>query len=62
MTCALVGEREEGFMRIAQLLALVLLGFALSGCATIIKGTTQSISVATPPANGAMCERKAYGT
>ena len=45
-------------MRLSQLLASIVLGFALSGCATIIKGTTQSISLTTPPTNGATCELK----
>jgi len=45
-------------MRLSRLAAIIVLGFALSGCATIIKGTTQSISLTTPPANGAMCELK----
>jgi len=45
-------------MRTSKLLALIVLGFALSGCATIIKGTTQSVSVTTPPITGASCELK----
>lgn len=40
------------FMRVAGLIALVI---ALSGCATIVKGTTQSISIKTPPVDGAKC-------
>ena len=40
------------FVRIAGLIAL---GFALSACATIVKGTTQSISIKTPPVEGAKC-------
>jgi hypothetical protein len=42
-------------MKTSALAALVLSGVALSGCATIIEGTTQSISVTTPPASGAQC-------
>ena len=45
-------------MKTLRVCALIILGFALSGCATIIKGTTQSISVATPPIVGASCELK----
>ena len=39
---------------------LIALGFELSGCATIVKGTTQSVSVTTTPtgAEGAKCELK----
>lgn len=40
----------------SKILALACLGVALSGCATIIKGTTQSLSVATPPTTGAECK------
>jgi hypothetical protein len=42
-------------MKLASLAALAALGIALSGCATIIKGTTQSIAVTTPPVEGATC-------
>jgi hypothetical protein len=42
-------------MKSSTVAALVLSGVALSGCATIIKGTTQSISVNTPPVTGAQC-------
>jgi hypothetical protein len=35
--------------------AVAALGIALSGCATIIDGTTQSVSVNTAPENGAAC-------
>jgi uncharacterized protein YceK len=41
-------------MRIAMV-GIVGLGLALSGCATIVKGTSQSISVSSPPASGAQC-------
>ena len=41
------------------ILAVVLpLLVGLAGCATIIKGTTQSISLKTPPEEGAQCELK----
>src|SRR5205823_13650534 len=39
----------------ASLAALAALGAALSGCATVIKGETQTVSVASPPAEGARC-------
>jgi hypothetical protein len=39
----------------ASLPALAALGASLSGCATIIKGEMQTISVATPPVEGARC-------
>ena len=35
---------------------LMALGAALSGCATIVNGTTQSVSVSTPPVEGAHCK------
>ncbi|HEY2071716.1 MAG TPA: hypothetical protein VGG48_19305 [Rhizomicrobium sp.] len=42
-------------MKIHQLTVLALAGIALSGCATIINGTTQSVSISTPPVAGAQC-------
>jgi hypothetical protein len=42
-------------MRIQTLAALAALGVAASGCATIIKGTSQSIAITTPPTTGASC-------
>jgi len=39
-----------------RMLVLACAGLALSGCATIIEGTTQSVSVNTPPAAGAQCK------
>ena len=42
-------------MKLVRPIAFMACGIALSGCATIVKGTTQSISVATPPATGATC-------
>lgn len=36
-------------------LTLAVAGVALSGCASIIKGTSQSIAIATPPTTGATC-------
>jgi hypothetical protein len=38
--------------------AVLAAGAALSGCATIIQGTTQSVSVATAPEQGAQCTLK----
>lgn len=42
---------------------LVLVAFALcfSGCATIVKGTTQTVSLDTPGAAGAQCELRSEG-
>jgi hypothetical protein len=42
-------------MKYHALAALAALGIALSGCATIIKGTTQSVSIDTDPVEGARC-------
>lgn len=42
-------------MKAIQLGAVLALGVAVSGCATIIKGTTQDISVNTTPVGGADC-------
>lgn len=39
----------------ASLAALAALGAALSGCATVIKGETQTVSVSSPPVEGARC-------
>jgi hypothetical protein len=42
-------------MNFIRFAALAALGFALSGCATIVEGTTQSVSVTTTPEQGAEC-------
>jgi hypothetical protein len=42
-------------MKLTAIAALAALGFALSGCATVIKGTSQSVAVTTPPTTGAAC-------
>jgi hypothetical protein len=42
-------------MKLIGIATVVALGFAMSGCASIIKGTTQSIAIATPPTTGATC-------
>ena len=42
-------------MKINTLAAFAAMGFALSGCASIVEGTTQSLAVTTPPADGAKC-------
>jgi hypothetical protein len=42
-------------MKLKAIAALAALGTALSGCATIIEGTTQSVAVATQPEIGAHC-------
>ncbi len=38
-----------------SLVAVALLGTALSGCASIIKGSSQEIAITTPPTSGASC-------
>lgn len=35
--------------------------FALAGCATITKGTTQQVTISTPGADGAQCTLKSDG-
>ncbi len=45
-------------MRIASFVALIPL---VSGCATIVKGTTQAVAVDTPGAPGAVCELSSPG-
>jgi hypothetical protein len=42
-------------MKLLAIAAIAALGAALSGCATIIQGTTQSVSVNTVPEGGAQC-------
>ena len=42
-------------MNIRTVTALAALGTMLSGCATIVNGTTQSISVQSEPVQGAQC-------
>jgi uncharacterized protein YceK len=42
-------------MKLYPLAAMAAVGVCLSGCASIIKGTDQSIAVTTPPATGAEC-------
>lgn len=42
-------------MKIHSLAAIAALGVVLAGCATIIKGTSQSIAITTPPTSGAIC-------
>jgi hypothetical protein len=42
-------------MKIQALAAAAILGAALSGCATIVDGSTQSVSVSTTPVQGAAC-------
>jgi hypothetical protein len=41
--------------RASLLAAVAAAGAALSGCATVIKGEMQTVSVATPPVEGARC-------
>jgi len=42
-------------MKVCSLAAVAGLGVALSGCATIVEGTTQSVSVSSTPEQGAQC-------
>jgi hypothetical protein len=42
-------------MKFSNAAALAALGFALSGCASIVTGTTQMIAVSSPPVEGASC-------
>ncbi|MGN6514226.1 MAG: hypothetical protein ACTHLR_00115 [Rhizomicrobium sp.] len=42
-------------MKLHAVAAIVALGVAVSGCASIIKGHTQSIAITTPPITGANC-------
>jgi hypothetical protein len=42
-------------MKIQAIAAMAALGVAVSGCATIIDGTKQSVSVSTTPVQGADC-------
>ena len=42
-------------MKIEAFAAIAVLGIAVSGCATIVEGTTQSVSVTTTPEQGAQC-------
>jgi len=42
-------------MKLKAIAAVAALGVAVSGCATIVDGTKQSVSVSTTPAEGAAC-------
>jgi len=42
-------------MKLSAIAAIAALGVALSGCASIIKGSSQSIAITTPPVSGASC-------
>lgn len=42
-------------MKLSAIAAIAALGVALSGCATVIKGSSQSIAISTPPVIGASC-------
>jgi hypothetical protein len=42
-------------MRVSAIAALAACGMAVSGCATIIKGTTETVNVTSPPVRGARC-------
>ncbi len=45
-------------MKLSQLGAVLALGVAVSGCATIIQGTTEPVSVSSLPEQGAQCTLK----
>ena len=45
-------------MKLTAIAAVAALGAALSGCATIIEGTTQPVSINTTPVSGAYCTLK----
>jgi hypothetical protein len=45
-------------MKIRTVAAIAALGAALSGCATIVDGSKQSVSVSTSPVQGAACTLK----
>src|SRR5260221_12945167 len=45
-------------MKMGTIAAVAALGVALSGCASIVEGTTQSIAVTSPPTDGAKCVLK----
>ena len=42
-------------MKIQTIVAIAAMGAALSGCATIVDGSKQSVSVSTSPVQGAAC-------
>jgi hypothetical protein len=42
-------------MKLTALAAIAATGIALAGCATVVKGTSQSIAITTPPVDGANC-------
>jgi hypothetical protein len=42
-------------MNFKPLVAMAALGVAVSGCATVVSGTSQTIAITTPPATGAIC-------
>jgi len=42
-------------MKLQTIAAIAVLGSAVSGCATIVNGTKQSVSVSTTPVQGAEC-------
>ncbi len=44
-----------------RFLNLFLMTFCIAGCATIVKGTTQVVSIDTPGAPGASCELSSSG-
>jgi uncharacterized protein YceK len=45
-------------MKIIAVAGLCALGLSLSGCASIVKGQSQTIAITTPPTTGATCVLK----
>jgi hypothetical protein len=43
-------------MKIVSIMGLIALGFAMSGCASIVRGQSQTIAITTPPTTGANCQ------
>ncbi|GEM_PF-812861 len=42
-------------MKFGSVVVLLAVGVSLSGCASVIKGSSQTIAIATPPTSGASC-------
>lgn len=42
-------------MKVQTIAAIAALSVAVSGCATIVKGSSQDIAITTPPVTGASC-------
>jgi hypothetical protein len=53
--CACQLSTGHGSMNMSSIAAVAALGIAVSGCATIVTGTSQSVAITTPPTTGAEC-------